>query len=101
MSVLPGDLLVVFSDGILEAANSLDEEFGEERILPAVEESWAGSPTEICDAILAKVRVFLGKELPHDDQTLMVVRLQKVPIAAGHHDGVTTEVPATGEILTR
>jgi serine phosphatase RsbU (regulator of sigma subunit) len=101
ISVLPGDLLVVFSDGILEAANSLDEEFGEERILPAVEESWAGSPTEICDAILAKVRVFLGKELPHDDQTLMVVRLQKVPTAAGHHDGVTTDVPTTGEILTR
>ena len=101
ISVQPGDLLVVFSDGILEAANSLDEEFGEERILPAVEENWAGSPTEICDAILAKVRVFLGKELPHDDQTLMVVRLQKVPTAAGHRDGVTTEVPTTGEILTR
>jgi hypothetical protein len=96
ISVLPGDLLVVFSDGILEAANSLDEEFGEERILPAVEESWGGSPTEICDAILAKVRIFLGKELPHDDQTLMVVRLQKVPAAAVHHDEVTT-----GEILTR
>jgi serine phosphatase RsbU (regulator of sigma subunit) len=94
--VLPGDLLVVFSDGILEAANSLDEEFGEERIVPAVEESWDGSPTEICDAILAKVRIFLGKELPHDDQTLMVVRLQKVPAAAGHRDGVTA-----GEILTR
>jgi serine phosphatase RsbU (regulator of sigma subunit) len=101
MSVLPGDLLVVFSDGILEAANSLDEEFGEERILPAVEESWAGSPTEICDAILAKVRVFLGKELPHDDQTLMVVRLQKVPAAAAHRDGVTTDIPTTGEILAR
>lgn len=96
ISVLPGDLLVVFSDGILEAANSQDEEFGEERILPAVEENWGGSPTEICDAILAKVRVFLGKELPHDDQTLMVVRLQKVPAAAVHHDEVTT-----GEILTR
>lgn len=76
--VQPGDLLVVYSDGILEAANALDEEFGEERILAAVEENWAGSPTEICDAVLSKVRTFLGKELPHDDQTLMVVRLQGV-----------------------
>ncbi len=96
IAVLPGDLLVVYSDGILEAANSLDEEFGEDRILPAIEESWAGSPTEICDAILAKVRIFLGKELPHDDQTLMVVRLQKVPAAARHFDGVTNS-----EALTR
>ena len=78
VAILPGDLLVVFSDGILEAANAFDEEFGEERILAAVEENWAGPPTQICDAVLAKVRVFLGKELPHDDQTLMVVRLQGV-----------------------
>jgi serine phosphatase RsbU (regulator of sigma subunit) len=83
VAILPGDLLVVFSDGILEAANSRDEEFGEERILAAVEENWAGSPTQICDAVLAKVRVFLGKELPHDDQTLMVVRLQGVAAQAG------------------
>ena len=64
-------------------ANALEEEFGEERILAAVEENWAGSPTQICDAVLAKVRVFLGKELPHDDQTLMVVRLQGVAKSAG------------------
>jgi serine phosphatase RsbU (regulator of sigma subunit) len=78
VAIQPGDLLVVFSDGILEAANARDEEFGEARILAAVEENWAGSPTEVCDAVLAKVRMFLGKELPHDDQTLMVVRLQGV-----------------------
>ncbi len=76
VAVKPGDLLVVFSDGILEAANSADEEFGEERILKAVEDNWPGSPTEIRDAILSRVRTFLGKELPHDDQMPMQVRLQ-------------------------
>jgi serine phosphatase RsbU (regulator of sigma subunit) len=83
VAIQPGDLLVVFSDGILEAANARDEEFGEERILAAVEENWAGSPAEILDAVLAKVRTFLGKELPHDDQTLMVVRLQGVAKQSG------------------
>ncbi len=78
----PGDLLVVFSDGILEAANKGDEEFGEERILAAVKDNWSASPTEICDEVLARVRAFLGKELPHDDQTLMVVRLQGVAAQA-------------------
>src|SRR5579863_6233101 len=38
VAIQPGDLLVVFSDGILEAANARDEEFGEERILAAVED---------------------------------------------------------------
>jgi serine phosphatase RsbU (regulator of sigma subunit) len=80
LPVQPGDLLVVFSDGIVEATNSFGEEFGEDRILAEMEENWAGSPTDIRDAILAKVREFLGKEVAHDDQTLMVVRLQ--PVAA-------------------
>jgi serine phosphatase RsbU (regulator of sigma subunit) len=96
IAILPGDLLVVFSDGILEAANAADEEFGEERILRAIEENWSGSPREICDGVLANVRLFLGKELPHDDQTLMVVRLQKVPAPSRQLDDV-----ATGQILTR
>jgi serine phosphatase RsbU (regulator of sigma subunit) len=86
VDVVPGDLLVVYSDGILEAANSRDEEFGEERILGAVEDHWAESPTEIRDAVLSRVRTFLGKELPHDDQTLMVVRLQGVAKRAGQMD---------------
>jgi phosphoserine phosphatase RsbU/P len=94
VSVLPGDLLVVYSDGIMEAANSLDEEFGEERILAGIEENWAGSPTEICDAILAKVRLFIGKELPHDDQTLMVVRLQSV-------ERIPEEAPRRQAVLNR
>ncbi len=78
VAIQPGDLLVVFSDGISEAANARDEEFGEDRILEAVRENWTAAPTEICDAVLARVRTFLGNELPHDDQTLMVVRLQGV-----------------------
>lgn len=76
--ILPDDLLVVFSDGILEAANLADEEFGEDRILASVKQNWTGSASQICDAVLANVRAFLGKALPHDDQTLMVVRLAGV-----------------------
>lgn len=79
IDVLPGDLLIVFSDGVLEAANVLDQEFGEDRIIAAARENWSGSPTQICDAVLAEVRQFLGKQPPHDDQTLMVVRLMQVP----------------------
>jgi phosphoserine phosphatase RsbU/P len=78
LPVLPGDLLVVFSDGILEAANSRGEEFGEEGVIGSIERSRNQAPGEICAAILADVRMFLGKELPQDDQTLLVVRLDEV-----------------------
>jgi sigma-B regulation protein RsbU (phosphoserine phosphatase) len=75
--VQPGDLLVVFSDGILEATDAQEAEFGEEGIVNAVEKHWNRTPSEICAAILEDVRVFLGKELPHDDQTLLIARLDQ------------------------
>jgi serine phosphatase RsbU (regulator of sigma subunit) len=78
LHVQPDDLLVIFSDGVLEAANSQDEEFGEKRIVEAIQENWSKSSLEMRDAILSKVKTFLGKETPHDDQTLMVVRLHPV-----------------------
>jgi sigma-B regulation protein RsbU (phosphoserine phosphatase) len=78
LHVEPGDLLVIFSDGVVEAANASDEEFGEEGILAVVEQNWSKPAIEIRDSVLSAVRAFLGKHLPHDDQTLMVVRLQPV-----------------------
>lgn len=76
VAIEPGDLLVVFSDGILEASNSRQQQFGEERIIAAVERNWAKSPAEICNAILADVRSFIGNEAAQDDQTLLVARLE-------------------------
>jgi serine phosphatase RsbU (regulator of sigma subunit) len=73
-----GDLLVVYSDGILEAANHRGEEFGEERVIGAVLRGAGSEPAAICQAILRDVREFLGSELPQDDQTLMVVRMQRL-----------------------
>ena len=91
--VVPGDLLVVFSDGILEAANSLDEEFGEEGVLASIERNPNKAPDEICAAILADVRTFLGKELPQDDQTLLVVRLDAVMPGSRTQSHTSEEVP--------
>jgi serine phosphatase RsbU (regulator of sigma subunit) len=73
--VEPGDVLVVFSDGVCEAANIHDEEFGDARIAEIVRRNIELSPQEICDAILREVAQFLGTMKPHDDQTLLVVRL--------------------------
>jgi hypothetical protein len=78
VDIEPGDLLVVFSDGVSEAANGEGEEFGEEGIIESVKREWRNSAGGVCDGVLADVRKFLGDELPHDDQTLMVVRLAHV-----------------------
>jgi serine phosphatase RsbU (regulator of sigma subunit) len=80
-TVAPGDLLVVFSDGIAEAADDRDQEFGAERITAAVEEHRTSSSRGICDAVLTAVDRFADRNAARDDRTLLVVRF-------------TTECPA-------
>jgi len=70
----PGDLLVLYSDGILEAANSADEEFGEERVQAVVRANAHLPADEIRNRILAAVRAFTGDVEAADDQTLLVIR---------------------------
>ncbi|HLH01379.1 MAG TPA: PP2C family protein-serine/threonine phosphatase [Bryobacteraceae bacterium] len=76
ITVQADDVLVVYSDGIVEASDSRQQEFGQDRLIEAIESNWAKSPTEICEAILADVRVFLGQEQAQDDQTILVARLE-------------------------
>jgi len=73
--VQPGDLLVIYSDGIVEAQNANDEEFGEDGVISAIRRCSDQSPNEICASILTDVKTFLGSAMPHDDQTLLVARL--------------------------
>jgi sigma-B regulation protein RsbU (phosphoserine phosphatase) len=73
-----GDLLVLYSDGVVEATNAADEEFGEDR-LQAVLRDCAGRSAEATRrAILEAYRRFLGEASPEDDMTLLV--LEAVPV---------------------
>jgi sigma-B regulation protein RsbU (phosphoserine phosphatase) len=70
-----GDLLVLFSDGIVEAVNRRDEPFGEDRLIAIVRERARESAQTVCDAILDGARAFRDGRPAQDDQTLLVVRL--------------------------
>ena len=74
--VSPGDLLVMFSDGVTEAEHISGEDFGEARLLGAVCNNWRADTPDICDAVLCDLRSFLGDLDPQDDQTLMIIRPQ-------------------------
>ena len=75
-----GDVLVLYSDGIVEAANESGEEFGEDRLIAAVESS--ADPREIRDSILSAVRAFTGSDVLADDQTLVAIRYTGTAVAA-------------------
>jgi serine phosphatase RsbU (regulator of sigma subunit) len=70
----PGDILLVYSDGITDAANSSDEEFEEMRLLQAVVEHRSEPADTIIDAVLDTVRLHTGDASQLDDMTLVVVK---------------------------
>jgi serine phosphatase RsbU (regulator of sigma subunit) len=69
----PGDLFTIFTDGITEAVNHRDEEFGEDRLLDVMRRDRDLSPRNIVRAVLDEVRQFSGNQ-QRDDVTLIVAR---------------------------
>jgi serine phosphatase RsbU (regulator of sigma subunit) len=74
VQISAGDTLVVYSDGVNEAANPKNEEFGEDRVLKLVSEIAGRPPREICDQVMAQVAGFADQRRGQDDRTLLVVR---------------------------
>jgi sigma-B regulation protein RsbU (phosphoserine phosphatase) len=70
----PGDVLVLYTDGITEAPNASGQEFSGARLADVVRAQGEQSPREINDAILQAVLRFSGREDPHDDLTLVTMK---------------------------
>jgi sigma-B regulation protein RsbU (phosphoserine phosphatase) len=73
----PGDVLVMFSDGVSEALSAAGEEFGDHRILECVERNAEGNPTKILDCLVQTVKAFAAGTVQSDDLTAVVVRYGK------------------------
>jgi phosphoserine phosphatase RsbU/P len=72
--VHPGDLLLAYTDGISEAMNSADEEWGEEAMMLAAQEASERSAEDIVSAVFAAADAFSGGAPQHDDMTVLVIR---------------------------
>src|SRR3989442_10774314 len=69
----PGDLLGAYSDGLSEARDPRDEEFGADRLNPLLP-ALRGLPADpAARVIIDEVNAFLGRERPHDDLSLVVL----------------------------
>jgi sigma-B regulation protein RsbU (phosphoserine phosphatase) len=73
VQLAPGDLLVLYTDGVTEAQNRQEEFFGEERLLEVVRADLGRSAQGLQDALMAQVREFVGDAPQFDDITLMVL----------------------------
>jgi sigma-B regulation protein RsbU (phosphoserine phosphatase) len=73
VSFLPGDLLVIYTDGVSEAANEAGEEFGEERIIECLRKHRELCPEALIGELVKELRGFALDE-QQDDVTLIVAK---------------------------
>ncbi len=73
----PGDLVVLYTDGITEAFDPQEEEFGEERLTEILLRERHRSAREIFDAIMSAVDDFTAGAPQHDDLTLLVCKVSQ------------------------
>jgi sigma-B regulation protein RsbU (phosphoserine phosphatase) len=69
-----GDWLVAFTDGVVEAENPAQQQYGEERFLVMLRWGAQMTPQGLLDAILADVARFAGNAAQHDDITCVLVK---------------------------
>jgi sigma-B regulation protein RsbU (phosphoserine phosphatase) len=69
-----GDVLVAYTDGISEAMNASDDEWGEERLMDAVRANRMLPARALIDRLMVSADAFVGGAPQHDDMTLVVVR---------------------------
>jgi len=69
-----GDWLVIFTDGVVEAVNLKDEEYGEPRLIDMVSRDAASPPPEMLRSLLAELDQFVGNTPQHDDMTCLLLK---------------------------
>jgi phosphoserine phosphatase RsbU/P len=69
-----GDIVAIYTDGIIEAINTKNEMFGEERLIEILRESRNFQSEKIIDAVVAAVKKFAGTAAQFDDITMVVVK---------------------------
>jgi sigma-B regulation protein RsbU (phosphoserine phosphatase) len=74
VALAPGDWLLIFTDGLVEAENSHQEEYGETRVLSSIAAGAALTPSEMLKRLMTELDQFVGQTPQHDDVTLMLLK---------------------------
>jgi phosphoserine phosphatase RsbU/P len=76
VTLTPGDWLVIFTDGLVEAENARQEEYGETRVLIELETAKLSTPPEFLKRLMSSLDLFVGNTPQHDDVTCMLLKAE-------------------------
>jgi sigma-B regulation protein RsbU (phosphoserine phosphatase) len=79
VTLLPGELLLIHTDGVVEAHAPGKVLFGRDRVLAYVGEHRSESAQEIAEGVCNEARRFAGGSSPHDDMTVVVLKANQRP----------------------
>lgn len=71
----PGDVLMAFTDGVPEAQNPQEEEFGEERLKDLLRRSSHLPVSEMASMISSELKVWIDNAAQYDDLTFILVKV--------------------------
>jgi hypothetical protein len=74
VTLVPGDWLIIFTDGLVEAVNARDEEYGEARLLTTLETGKSLPPNDLLKRLMSELDMFVGNTPQHDDVTCMLLK---------------------------
>ncbi len=69
-----GDWLVIFTDGVVEAVNSKDEEYGEPELIRLVDRESRSTPAQLLSQLFAELDLYVGNTPQHDDITCLLLK---------------------------
>jgi phosphoserine phosphatase RsbU/P len=70
----PGDVCVLYTDGVIETRNARGEEYGYDRLLTSLREHRHEDAGDLHDALLGDLQQFTGHQAYDDDMTLVVIK---------------------------
>jgi hypothetical protein len=76
VALAPGDWLIIFTDGLVEAENARQDEYGETRLLSAISAAAATTPSEMLKRLMAELDLFVGMTPQHDDVTCLLIKAE-------------------------
>jgi hypothetical protein len=76
VALAPGDWLIIFTDGLVEAENANQDEYGETRLLAAIAAGAESTPTQMLNRFMAELDLFVGNTPQHDDVTCLLVKAE-------------------------
>ena len=78
VTLAPGDWLIIFTDGLVEAENAHQDEYGETRLLATIAAGVASTPAEMLNRLMAELDLFVGNTPQHDDVTCLLVKAENL-----------------------